>query len=101
MGKRVLALGGEDVGMVRGVLTDGTSDRSAWAVVSFGNVFGLGGKLFPVPIQALRLSEEGALLLPVARERLPEAPELAPASEPPALTQKDAFIVRRFYGVAD
>jgi sporulation protein YlmC with PRC-barrel domain len=45
---------GESLGDIKDLMIDLGTGRVAYAVVEFGGLFGIGGKLFAVPLQALR-----------------------------------------------
>ena len=49
--------------------------RVAYAVLSFGGLFGIGDKLFAVPLEAMQVDPENhRFVLDVDRERLEQAP---------------------------
>lgn len=45
---------GESLGDIKDLMIDLNSGRVAYAVVEFGGLFGIGSKLFAVPLKALR-----------------------------------------------
>ncbi len=45
---------GESLGDIKDLMIDLSSGRVAYAVVEFGGLFGIGSKLFAVPLQAMR-----------------------------------------------
>ena len=45
---------GEALGDIKDVMIDLSTGRVAYAVIEFGGLFGIGSKLFAVPLQALR-----------------------------------------------
>lgn len=55
IGNRVVNQSEEDVGMIKEIMLDVRSGQVSYAVMSSGGVMGVGGKLFAVPWQALRL----------------------------------------------
>lgn len=66
---------GEDLGKIEDLMIDVQTGNVAYAVLSFGGIFGLGSKLFAVPWSALTVSEaEHRFILSVPRERLERAP---------------------------
>jgi osmotically-inducible protein OsmY len=74
-GLRVRNAAGEDLGRIEDFLLDPEYGRMAYAVISFGELLGLGDKLFAVPIEALRLSPDGGtFLLNVDKKVLERAP---------------------------
>ena len=74
-GDDVRNLAGEDLGRVDEIMIDIPSGRVAYAVLSFGGVFGMGNKLFAVPWNALRVDEdEKCFILDVDKSTLESAP---------------------------
>jgi len=66
---------GEDLGKIEELMIDLDHGRVAYAVLSFGGLFGIGDKLFAVPLEAMRVDPENhRFVLDVERERLDEAP---------------------------
>lgn len=55
IGNRVFNASEQDVGTIKEIMLDMQSGRVCYAVMSSGSVMGVGGKLFAVPWQALRL----------------------------------------------
>jgi sporulation protein YlmC with PRC-barrel domain len=49
---------GEGLGDIKDLMIDLSSGRIAYAVVQFGGLFGIGSKLFAVPMRALRQDAE-------------------------------------------
>jgi sporulation protein YlmC with PRC-barrel domain len=54
VGKKVVNLGGEDVGEIQEVVIDSAAGRVTYAVMSFGGFLGIGDKLFAVPWVSLK-----------------------------------------------
>lgn len=66
---------GEDLGKIEDLMIDVETGNVAYAVLSFGGIFGIGSKLFAVPWSALTVDEnEHRFVLSVPRERLERAP---------------------------
>lgn len=66
---------GEDLGKIEELMIDLDHGRVAYAVLSFGGLFGIGDKLFAVPLEAMRVDPENhRFVLDVDRERLEQAP---------------------------
>ena len=62
---------GEDLGTIRHVIIDVANGRFAYAVLSFGGLFGIGRKLFAIPWTALGLDAENkCFVLSTSKERL-------------------------------
>lgn len=49
---------GDGLGDIKDLMIDLSSGRVAYAVVEFGGLFGIGSKLFAVPLKALRQDTE-------------------------------------------
>lgn len=74
-GDKVVNERGERLGEVTHIMLDITEGTIAYAVLSFGGVFGLGDKLFAVPWRSLALDVENKwFVLNIDRERLAHAP---------------------------
>ncbi|HJR54865.1 MAG TPA: PRC-barrel domain-containing protein [Gemmatimonadota bacterium] len=66
---------GEDLGKIEELMIDLDGGRVAYAVLSFGGLFGIGDKLFAVPLEAMQIDTENhRFVLDVDRERLEQAP---------------------------
>jgi len=75
IGDSVANAAGENLGEIKAIMLDVTSGRIAYAVLSFGGVFGIGSKLFAIPWSALTLdAEEHRFILDCDKERLENAP---------------------------
>lgn len=65
----------ENLGEIKEIMLDVADGGIEYAVLSFGTVLGMGGKLFAVPWSALKLdTEEKCFRLDVAKDRLKDAP---------------------------
>jgi sporulation protein YlmC with PRC-barrel domain len=49
IGKKVVNLGGEDIGEIQEVVIDAAEGQVTYAILSFGGFLGIGDKLFAVP----------------------------------------------------
>jgi sporulation protein YlmC with PRC-barrel domain len=66
---------GEDLGTIKDIMIDLSSGKVAYAVLSFGGILGVGGKLFAIPWRFLEVSQdEHMFVLNVPREKLERAP---------------------------
>lgn len=75
IGDNVVNRQGDDLGKVEEIMLDTTNGRIAYAVLSFGGLFGLGNKLFAVPWNALSLDARNhRLILNVEKSVLENAP---------------------------
>ncbi|HTD86193.1 MAG TPA: PRC-barrel domain-containing protein [Candidatus Binatia bacterium] len=74
MGMQVKNKEGEDLGKVKDLVIDFESGKIAYAVMSAGGTFGIGGKLVAVPVQALTLKPgDKALLIDLPKQQLTQA----------------------------
>src|SRR5579864_3787718 len=70
-GRRVRNRAGDDLGDIEEIMIDLPTGRVAYAVLSFGGFLGIGGKLFAIPWQALKLNEaDGEFILDVDKQML-------------------------------
>lgn len=76
-GDRVRNAAGENLGTIKEIAINLLSGHVAYAVLSFGGVFGIGDKLFTVPWDAVRIDEaEHEFVLDMKRQTLEDAPGL-------------------------
>ena len=74
-GDKVVNYKGEDLGKIEEIMIDLDRGRVAYAVLSFGGVFGMGDKLFAIPWQALTVdTTKKCLVLNADKELLEKAP---------------------------
>ena len=99
LGNDVYNMEGEDLGDIKEFMLDMASGKVAYAVLSFGGLFGLGDKLFAVPWAALTLDTENKrFTLKVAKAVLKDAPGFN-ADRWPSMSDKTwARGVHEFYG---
>ncbi len=75
IGSKVRNLKGEDLGTIKDIVVDIDSGKVLYAVMDFGSILGIGGKLFPVPWDILLpLPSEGIFFLNVSKDKLKDAP---------------------------
>ncbi len=73
-GTEVTNPSGENLGDIKDLMIDVTSGRVAYAVVEFGGLFGIGSKLFAVPMQALKQNaRDKCFILDATKEALENA----------------------------
>jgi len=66
---------GQALGRIEELMIDLESGAIAYAVLSFGGVFGIGDKLFAIPWESLELDpDKREFILDIERERLQAAP---------------------------
>ena len=64
----------ESLGHVKDVMIDTLSNRTAYYVLSFGGILGLGDKLFAIPPEAMKLhANDKCFTLNIDKERLKKA----------------------------
>ena len=75
IGDKVRNSGDEYLGTVEELMIDFRRGRIAYAVVSFGGIFGLGDKLFAIPFSLLELNpSRKCFVLDVTKQLMQEAP---------------------------
>ncbi|UEM23771.1 PRC-barrel domain-containing protein [Skermanella mucosa] len=75
IGDEVRNLENQGLGRIEDIMIDVPTGRVAYAVLSFGGIMGMGGKLFALPWQALRVDERRRQVwIDIDRARLREAP---------------------------
>jgi sporulation protein YlmC with PRC-barrel domain len=75
VGDPVVNTAGDSLGDIKAIMLDVTSGHIAYAVLTFGGVFGIGSKLFAIPWSALTLdAAEKRFILDIPKERLENAP---------------------------
>jgi len=81
---------GDNLGEIEDLVLDPESGQVAYAVVTFGGVFGIGNKLFAVPFQALRwVRDEEYYVLNLAKSVLENAPGFDDDHWPNSLSKWD------------
>lgn len=90
----------EKLGHIKEIMLKMSNGTVAYAVLSFGGIFGMGGKLFVVPWEVLKLDTEyKRFVLNVDIERLRDAPGFD-RDEWPDLTDPESMDkVHSFYGI--
>jgi len=74
-GEKVVNRKGEELGEIKEVVLDLTSNSIAYVVISFGGFMGVGNKLFGIPLSSLTMNiDENIYILDIDKERLKEAP---------------------------
>ncbi|KAF1040640.1 MAG: hypothetical protein GAK33_00257 [Burkholderia lata] len=98
-GDCVLTMDGDDIGQVTDIMLDVRSGRIAYAVVSSGSLPGIGDKLLAVPWNVLVLDvERQCFVLPVATERVREAPGFDRNRWPAMADPEWAEALHAYYG---
>jgi sporulation protein YlmC with PRC-barrel domain len=85
VGRGVVNVKGEDLGRIEEFVIDPDRGHIEYAVLSFGELFGLGEKFFAVPWEALRIDDDrGHFIMDVEKETLEEGQGFDPETWPPA-----------------
>ncbi|MDO9093895.1 MAG: PRC-barrel domain-containing protein [Rubrivivax sp.] len=99
LGNDVYNNDGEDLGDIKDFMIDMRSGKVAYAVLSFGGVFGMGDKLFAVPWAALSLDTANKRFsLNVPKATLKDAPGFDKDQWPTMSDKTWASGVHKFYG---
>jgi sporulation protein YlmC with PRC-barrel domain len=99
LGNDVVNAQEDDLGDIKEIMLDMRSGRIAYAVLSFGGLFGMGDKLFAIPWQALRLDTENhRFVLDVPKERLESAPGFDKDRWPDMADTRWQDEIHSFYG---
>lgn len=89
----------EDLGKIEDFMIDTVDGRVAYAVLSFGGVMGMGGKLFAVPWKSLSLDEDRhRFVLDVSKQRLETAPGFDENNWPDMSAEEFSSRVSTFWG---
>jgi sporulation protein YlmC with PRC-barrel domain len=73
-GDKVVSIAGENLGKIEGLIIDLQAGRVAYAVLSFSEFPGMGGKLYAIPWQALQIKfQDHAFLLNIPKYTLEKA----------------------------
>lgn len=91
---------GEDLGEIKEIMLDMRSGKIGYAVMAIGGFLGMGGKLFAVPWQALKLdTEHKSFVLKVDKGRLNDAPGFDKDKWPDMADQAWSKEIHRYYGI--
>jgi predicted transcriptional regulator len=90
---------GDALGKLEDLVIDVEEGRIAYAVLSFGGVLGLGGKLFAIPLHALTLKpDEKVFILNVAKDKLERAPGFDKDNWPEMADRRWGSDIHSYYG---
>ena len=99
-GDSVVSADGSALGKIEAIMLDVNSGRIAYAVLTFGGVFGMGTKLFAIPWSALTLdAAQKRFVLNASKEQLQDAPGFDKDHWPAMADQGWAAAVHTFYHV--
>jgi sporulation protein YlmC with PRC-barrel domain len=98
-GTPVLNAKGEDLGHISEIMIDKVSGQVAYAVLKYGSVMGLGGKLFALPWDVLSYDTgRGGYVVEIPEERLKNAPSFDPGNPPDMADQRWHQQIHEYYG---
>lgn len=98
VGDKVYDADDEYLGTIEEIMLDTVGGRIAYAVLSFGGVFGLGSKLFAIPWNALELDAENKhFVLRLAKKQLDKAPGFDKDHWPAMADSTWAYAIHEFY----
>jgi len=99
IGTTVKNLQGETLGKITDLTI--SNDRVTFAVISHGGVLGIGDKLIPVPINALRIADDKNAILDISKDKFASAPNYEKSAKqyPDFSNRQWTADTYRFYGV--
>lgn len=98
-GDKVVNAQDDDLGKIEEIMLDVPSGRIAYAVMSCGSILGMGGKLFAIPWQALKLDTANeCFVLDIDKERLEKAPGFNQDHWPSMADRQWAASIHDYYG---
>ena len=98
-GTAVYDLKGDKLGRIEYFMVDKVSGQSEYAVMSFGGLFGLGGRHYPIPWNLLDYDpDKGGYVVDLDKERLEKGPSFE-AGEEPSFDRGYDQRVYDYYGV--
>jgi len=98
-GTAVYGRDGDKLGRIEYFMVDKVSGQADYAVMSFGGLFGLGGKHYPLPWDMLEYDpDKGGYVVDLDKERLEKGPNFE-AGQEPAFDRDYDRIVYDYYGV--
>lgn len=98
-GKSIANASDKDLGTLKDIVVDANSGRILYGVVSYGGFLGLGNKLFAVPWQSLRLTDDAKkIILNIDEERLKNAEGFDQQQWPNFADERWATSTYEYYG---
>ena len=89
---------GDDLGKIEDLMVDTENGRVDYAVLSYGGIFGLGNKLFAVPMETLGLDpNEKCFILNAEKSYLENAPGFDKDNWPNTADEGWRNTIRNFY----
>jgi sporulation protein YlmC with PRC-barrel domain len=100
-GTKVYNAKGEDLGHISEIMIDKLSGEVAYAVLKYGSVMGLGGKLFALPWDVLDYNTHfGGYVVDIPEERLKNAPSFDEDNPPDMADPSWNKQIHDYYGSA-
>lgn len=100
VGEKVVNGQGEYLGKIEDIMLDLDGSQIAYAVLSFGGLWGLGSKYFAVPWETLVLdSEQEAFVFNVTKEALEKAPGIDKDHWPDAINPEWEDQLHAHFGI--
>ncbi len=100
-GTAVVSAKGESLGHISEIMIDKVSGKVAYAVLKYGSVMGLGGKLFALPWEVLKYDTRfDSYVVDIPEERLKNAPSFDENNPPDMADPQWGKRVRDYYGVS-
>jgi hypothetical protein len=91
---------GDNLGHVSDIMIDKISGQVAYAVLKYGSVMGLGGKLFALPWDVLTYNTQyEAYVVDIPEDRLKNAPSFDESNPPDMADPRWSKQIRDYYGV--
>lgn len=98
-GTAVYNRAGERLGTVARFMVDKVSGQAEYAVLSFGGLFGIGNRHYPLPWKALTYEpDKGGYVVDVTKEQIEDAPGYDAEGEEPKYDQAYREQVYTYYG---
>lgn len=98
-GTAVYNRAGERLGTVARFMVDKVSGQAEYAVLSFGGLFGIGNRHYPLPWRALTYQpDKGGYVVDVTKEQIDDAPGYDAEGEEPKYDQAYREQVYTYYG---
>lgn len=98
-GTLVFNRAGERLGRVERFMVDKVSGHAQYAVMSFGGLFGIGNRHYPLPWKALDFEpEKGGYVVDVTKEQIEGAPGYDAEGEEPKYDRAYQEQVYTYYG---
>jgi len=100
-GTAVVNRKGDDLGHISEIMIDKITGKVAYAVLKYGSVLGLGGKLFALPWEVLKYdTAHDAYAVDIPEDRLKAAPSFDAKNPPDMADPQWSKQIRDYYGVS-